>query len=100
MRDALAGKRFAGEVLLDAGHDLEQRRLAGAVGAEHANLGAGEKREPDVLENDGVGRMGLPETLHREDVLRWHKRRGYQGSPRDQELRRSASAVARRDQQS
>ena len=48
---------------------LSSELLPGAVQAEHADLCAGEKREPDVLENDGVGRMNLPEPLHRVDVL-------------------------------
>ena len=37
---AVGRERLAGEVLLDAGHDLQQRRLAGAVQAEDADLGA------------------------------------------------------------
>ena len=34
--------------LLDAGHDPQQRRLAGAVRPEHADLRAGQERERDV----------------------------------------------------
>ena len=64
-----AGARFADEVGVLARHDPQQRALAGAVDAEHADLGAGEKRQPDVLEDHGVGRIDLPETLHRVDVL-------------------------------
>ena len=45
-----------------AGHDLEQRALAGAVEAEDADLRAGQKREPDVLEE-------ASECFHRVDVL-------------------------------
>ena len=37
---ALGGPGLAAEFVLDPGHDLEQRRLAGAVDAEHADLGA------------------------------------------------------------
>jgi hypothetical protein len=74
-RDALTRKGFAAEVRVETGHDFEQRRLAGAIRAENANLRAGEKRKPDVLENDGIGRMCLPEPLHSEDVLRRHKPR-------------------------
>jgi hypothetical protein len=68
-RDAVGGKRLADELGIFAGHDPEQRALARAVQTEHADLGARKKREPDVLENDGVGRMDLPEAFHRVDVL-------------------------------
>ena len=68
-RDAVGGKRLADERRVFARHDPEQRALARAVEAEHADLGAGEEREPDVLEDLGVGRMHLPEPLHRVDVL-------------------------------
>ena len=37
-----------------AGHDLEQRGLAHAVGTHDADLGAGEEAERDVIENDLV----------------------------------------------
>ena len=56
-------------VLIDPRHDAQQRRLAGSVVAEDADLRAGEKREPDVVEHAGIGRMNLPEPLHRVDVL-------------------------------
>ena len=71
--DAVGRKRFADELVVFARHDLQQRALARAVQAEHADLGAGEKREPDVLEDDGVGRMNLPEAFHRVDVLHGHR---------------------------
>ena len=68
-RDAVSGKRLADELGVLARHDLQQRALARAVETKHADLCAGEKREPDVLENDGVGRMNLPEPFHGVDVL-------------------------------
>ena len=37
------GQRFAFELLVHAGHDLEQGGLAGAIEAQHANFGAWEK---------------------------------------------------------
>ena len=40
--------------LLDPGHDLQQRRLAGAVRAHDADLRPGEKAQRDVVENDLV----------------------------------------------
>ena len=64
-----AGNASPMKLVVLARHDAEQRALAGAVQAEHADLRAGEKREPDVLENFGVGRMDLPETLHGVDEL-------------------------------
>ncbi len=60
-------RRLALNVVVEARHDLQQRRLARAVRAEHADLGAVEKRETDVLENDGVGRIDLAEPLHGVD---------------------------------
>ena len=59
-----AGKGFADEMLVFSRHDLEERALAGAVRAEHADLGAGQKREPDVAKNLGIGRVDLPQPLH------------------------------------
>ena len=51
--DAHVGHRhgFAFDVLVHAGHDLEQAGLARAVQAEHADLGAGEERQRNVLED-------------------------------------------------
>src|SRR3954447_14584532 len=69
-RDAGAGKGLADETLILARHDLQQRALAGAVQAEHTDLGAVIKRQPDVLEHFGIGLMNLPEPLHRVDKLR------------------------------
>ena len=69
-RDALAWKRFADKARVLTRHDLEQRALAGAVQAEHADLGAEIKGQPDVFEHFGVGRMHLPEALHRVNELR------------------------------
>jgi len=68
-RIALSRKRLADETLVLAGHDFQQRALAGAVQAQDADLGAVVKRQPDVLEHFGVGRMNFPETLHRVDKL-------------------------------
>ena len=36
---------------------------------EHADLGAGQERQPDVLEDVLVRRIDLAQALHREDVL-------------------------------
>ncbi len=69
---ALGGPGLAAEVLDLAGHDLEQRALAGAVQAQDADLGAGEERQPDALEDLPVGRVDLTEVLHYIDVLLGH----------------------------
>ena len=61
---------FADEVLLLTRHDLEQRALARAVESEDADLRARQERQPDVFENLGVGRINLPEPLHRVNELR------------------------------
>ena len=60
-------RRLALNVEVEAGHDLEQRGLARPVRAKHADLGAVQKREVDVFENDGVGWVDLPEPLHGVD---------------------------------
>ena len=97
-------------VLVDAGHDAQQRRLAGAVEAEHADLGAREEGQRDVLEDLALGRNDLAHAVHRVDVLshRLGSRRIRKGRiiarrrrpPRDQErsavlARRSAVPLAR-----
>ena len=63
-------RRFAGEIRVEAGHDPEERRLAGAVRADDADLRAVEKREPDVLKDDGVGRVNLAQPFHGVDEFR------------------------------
>jgi hypothetical protein len=70
--DADAGLRpgLALEFLVDAGHDPQQRGLARAVQAEHADLGAGEEAERDVLEDETLGRNDLAHPVHRVNVLR------------------------------
>jgi hypothetical protein len=78
-RDAVGGERLADERRVLARHDLQQRALAGAVQPQHADLGAGQEREPDVLEYLGVGRMNLPEPLHRVDVLHRVRRESKRG---------------------
>jgi hypothetical protein len=69
---ALGGPGLAGELCDLAGHDLEQRALAGAVQAQHADLRSGEEREPDALEDLAVGGIDLPQVFHDVDVLFRH----------------------------
>ena len=70
--DAVGGLGVAEEVLVDAGHDAQQRRLAGAVRAEDADLGARVERQIDPLQDLLVRRVNPPEVLHRVDVLVRH----------------------------
>ena len=57
------------ELLVLARHDLEDRALARAVEAEHADLRPGEEAQPDVLEDLLAARPDLGQALHRVDVL-------------------------------
>ena len=68
--DALGGPGLALEVLVLAGHDPEQRRLARAVDADDADLDAGQEAEADVLEDLLAAGIGLGQSVHVEDVLR------------------------------
>ncbi len=67
--EARHGDGLALDLLVDAGHDLEQRRLARAVQAEHADLGAGEEGQRDVVQDLPLGRHDLADAMHGEDVL-------------------------------
>ena len=64
--------RLAEEVLVHAGHDAKQRRLPGAVRAEHADLRAREEGEVDAAKDLPLGRDDLPQVAHGEDVLGRH----------------------------
>ena len=68
-RVARRESKFAVEVGIDAGHDLEQRRLASAVGAEHADLGAVHERQCDVFDEIPIGWNELPDLVHCHDVI-------------------------------
>ena len=54
--------------VLEPRHDLEQRRLAGAVGSDDADLGAVQERQRDVVEHDLVA-VGLAHVAQGEDVV-------------------------------
>ena len=60
--------RVAVADLLDAGHDLEQRGLAHAVRAHHADLRAGVERQGDIIEDDLVA-VRLARLVHLVDEL-------------------------------
>jgi hypothetical protein len=55
--------------LLEPGHDPQQRRLAGPVRAEHADLRAGEEAERDVRQHLPVGAVELVGPVHRVHVV-------------------------------
>ncbi|GIX34514.1 MAG: hypothetical protein KatS3mg126_0293 [Lysobacteraceae bacterium] len=60
---------LADEVLVDPGHDPQHGRLAGTVEAEQADLGAGEERQRDVLDDLPLGGNDLAHPVHGVDVL-------------------------------
>src|SRR2546426_543821 len=76
------GTRLAEEVAVDAGHDAQQRRLAGAVGAEHADLRPVEEREIDAAQDLPLGRDNLAKILHDEGVLPGHFSWGPRNAPK------------------
>ena len=71
---ALGHPAFTGELLVDAAHDAQQRGFAGAVDAEHPDLGIGIEGQIDVLQDLAVARIGLREALHVIDELTRHQR--------------------------
>src|SRR5713101_5299560 len=66
---ALGRPGLAGEIVVVAGHELEQGRFSGAVQAEHADFGARQEGQPDVLQDLLAAREGLVQALHDVDVL-------------------------------
>src|SRR5262249_32382295 len=85
---ALGRPCLAGEIGIDAGHDAQQRGLARAVDAEHADLGVRIERQVDVLKDLAIARIGLRQTLHVINELTGH-------SPARTVERRSAPDVGR-----
>ena len=70
-RRALGQPGFAGKLLVEPGHDLENRRFTGAVGTENTDLGIRVERKMDVFE-DLLGAKGLVEPRHMIDELPCH----------------------------
>ena len=68
---ALRHLHRAHEVGVESGEDLEEGRLAGAVGADDADVRAVEEREVDVLE-DGLGPLLLGDVHEAELVFSCH----------------------------
>ena len=67
--DARHRPGFAVDLGIDAGHDAQQGRLTGTVEAQHADLGAREERQGNVLENFTLRRDDLADPMHAVDVL-------------------------------
>jgi hypothetical protein len=92
--DLQAGHRhgFALDLLVDARHDAQQGRLAGAVQSQHADLGAREERQRNVLQDLPLGRNDLAHADHGINVLGHWVRRGEEGGrPRRLPDRRGSS---------
>src|SRR5581483_2856110 len=63
--------RAAKEVLLDAGHDAQQRALASTIATDDTDLGAAVEGQPDVLEYFALA-VGFREVFDGVDVLFSH----------------------------
>ncbi len=66
----VGGPGLAQELLLDARHDLQERGLARAVHAHHADLRVGQEGERDVVQHLLSAGVGFGKLLHDVDVLR------------------------------
>ena len=75
---ALGQAGRAVEVLVDAGHDPQQRRFARPVFADHADLGPVEERQTDVAQHDLLAER-FRDVAHFEDELWGHRRLGVSG---------------------
>src|SRR5690606_35412767 len=64
---------LAGEPVVLARHDLEERRLAGTVGAQDADLGSRVERQVDVLQHLAVRRVEPAQLAHGVDELGAHE---------------------------
>uniref|UniRef100_A0A6J5ZXT5 Unannotated protein n=1 Tax=freshwater metagenome TaxID=449393 RepID=A0A6J5ZXT5_9ZZZZ len=64
---------IAAVVIVVAGHDLQDARLARAVVTEHADLGARIERKRNIAEHGLIRRISLGQLVHREDVLVSHR---------------------------
>ncbi|MNO47861.1 hypothetical protein D3C76_381850 [compost metagenome] len=67
--DARHRAGFTFDLGVDARHDAQQGGFTRAVQAEHADLGAGEERQGNVLEDFTLGRNDLADPVHGVDVL-------------------------------
>ena len=67
--DAVGRPGLAVELGIEPGHDLQQCRLAGAVQAEDADLGARKEGQADVLQHFLAAGPGFGQAVHHIDVL-------------------------------
>ena len=66
---ALGGPCLTGEVLVDPGHDAQQRGFPRAVHADHADLDPREEVQADILEDLLATRIGLGDAIHVIHIL-------------------------------
>ena len=88
--DALGDERGAAEIVHLRRHDPQQGALARPVQPQHADLGAGQERQRDVLQHLLPGAVGLAEPVHRVDVLMGHAAVPCSGRP----SHRSAAGIS------
>ena len=74
------GAGLAEDVRVQPRHDFQQGRFARAVQAQHADLGAGEEGQRNVLENGALRGDDLAHPFHRIYIL-CHKSSWYLASP-------------------
>ena len=75
--DREAGRQagLATEAVVEAGHDAQQARLAGAVGPDDPDLGAGVEGDGDVLQHRPVGRVVAGKLVRGVDEFSGHAQR-------------------------
>ena len=97
---AFGDKALAGKLCVDSRHDAQERRLAGAVDAENADLGVRIEGEMDIVQDLLAAGPGLCQTLHVIDELPRHGRLISQAGGRRRDSARrwktGASAIRRR----
>ena len=96
--DARAGGEpgLAARGLLEAGHDAQQGRLAGAVRSQDADLGAVQERERDLLEDLALRAVELVDPVHRVHEFGLGAHGGRIGGPRTPPARCPGRPTARR----
>ena len=67
--DARHGNGFTVNVLVDAGHDLEECRFARSIQAQHTDLGTRKKAERNVFQDLPLGWHDLADAVHGVDIL-------------------------------
>jgi len=61
--------RFADDILVDAGHNFQQRGFAGTIQAEHADLGAGKEGQRNILKDLAFRWDDFAHAIHGVDVI-------------------------------